>query len=296
MKIFYKIFFLKYDTIYKEVSGLKKEIRTLVFDDELNIETYRFEGIVRAFPDHFHDYYVIGLVEAGERRLVCNNRTFELSGGDLLLLDPGDSHGCVQTDGGTLDYRALNIGKDKMSELALEITGERYLPRFSENVLRGSGLSDCYRKLHEMILSGFVGFGKEEALLILISELIKLSGKPFFEQISRHAAPIERVCRFIDERYSEHITLEQLCKCSGLSKSTLLRSFTKARGVTPYRYLQAVRINKAKELLEQGAKPIDAALSAGFSDQSHFTNFFGTFIGLPPGAYSRIFREQEDKE
>lgn len=275
------------------MNNLKKEIRTLVFDNELNIEAYMFEGIIQPFPNHFHDYYVIGLVESGERQLLCSGSSFTLSGGDMLLLNPSDSHGCVQTDGGALNYRALNISRDKMSELAADITGSSEPPRFSENVLVGSELSDCFRRLHEMILCGSGEFEKEETLLIMISELIKLSGKPYLECVSHYTAPIERACRFMDEHYSEHITLDMLCECSGLGKSTLLRSFTKTRGVTPYRYLQAVRIGKAKELLEQGAKPIDAALQTGFSDQSHFTNFFGAFIGLPPGAYSRFFREDQ---
>lgn len=274
---------------------MRKETRTVVFDDALHIEAYRFEGIMQPFPNHFHDYYVVGLVESGTRRLSCNNREYTLSAGDMLLLNPSDSHGCVQTDGGTLDYRALNISKEIMSELSREITGES-APRFSENVLNDGDTADCFRRLHDMIMCGNGEFEKEEMLLILISSLIKLSGEPFLECVSRHSEPIERACRFMNERYAEHITLEQLCKCSGLTKSTLLRSFTKAKGVTPYRYLQAVRIGKARELLEQGAKPADAALQTGFSDQSHFTNFFGTFIGLPPTAYKRIFQDNKENK
>ncbi len=264
---------------------MKKETRTVVFDNELHIEAYRFEGVEQPFPNHFHNYYVIGLIESGARRLVCNNREYSLGVGDMLLINPLDSHGCMQSDGGAFDYRAVNISKKVMCGLSREITGESEPPRFSENVLRDSRNADCFRRLHEMIMCGSGEFEKEETLLFLMSELIMRTGKPFLERVSRHAAPIERACRFMDEHYAEHITLEQLCECSGLSKSTLLRSFTKAKGVTPYRYLQAVRISKAKELLEQGAKPIDAAMQTGFSDQSHFTNSFGTFIGLPPTAF-----------
>lgn len=276
---------------------MRKETRTVVFDDALRLEAYRFEGIVQPFPNHFHDYYVIGLAESGARRLVCNNREYALGAGDMLLLNPSDSHGCVQADGGAFDYRAVNISKEIMAELSMEITGESGLPRFSENVFADCETAERFRLLHEMIMIGGSEFEKEEALLILLSELIRRTGKPFLECVSRHAAPIERVCRFMDERCGEHITLGQLCECSGLSKSTLLRSFTKAKGVTPYRYLQTVRIGKAKELLKQGAKPIDAAMQTGFSDQSHFTNAFGTFIGLPPTAYKRIINDnREDKD
>ena len=44
---------------------MRKETRTVVYDDELQIEAYRFEGIVQPFPNHFHEYYVIGFVENG---------------------------------------------------------------------------------------------------------------------------------------------------------------------------------------------------------------------------------------
>ena len=44
-----------------------------------------------------------------------------------------------------------------------------------------------------------------------------------------------------------------------------------------------------QKLLEQGVPPVEAALQTGFSDQSHFTNYFSRFIGLTPGAYQEIF-------
>lgn len=287
MKIFYKTFGHEYAIIKFGGELMKKETRTIVFDETLRLEAYRLEGVAQPFPNHFHDYYVIGLVESGARRLVCNNREYALGAGDMLLLNPSDSHGCVQEDG-ALNYRAVNISGEIMSELSREITGESAPLRFSENVLNDRELSERFRLLHEMIMLGGSELEKEEALLILFAELIRRTGTPFLECVSRHAAPIERACRFMEERYSEHITLGQLCECSGLSKSTLLRSFTKAKGVTPYRYLQAVRIGRAKELLKRGAKPIDAAIQTGFSDQSHFTNAFGAFIGLPPTAYKNI--------
>ena len=69
---------------------MKQEARTVVYDDELRIEAYRFEGIARPFPNHFHEYYVIGFMEAGERVLSCKNQEYTISTGDVLLFNPGD--------------------------------------------------------------------------------------------------------------------------------------------------------------------------------------------------------------
>ena len=97
----------------------------------------------------------------------------------------------------------------------------------------------------------------------------------------------------MERRYAERICLDQLCRCAGLSKSTLLRAFAKEKGVTPYRYLENIRIGRARRLLEQGVPLVEAAIQTGFSDQSHFTNCFGRLIGLTPGIYRDIFANKD---
>ncbi len=270
---------------------MQKEVRTICYDDDLHLEAYRFEGIVQPFPNHFHDYYVIGFIEAGTRCLSCKNKEYTVSQGNILLFNPNDSHSCVQCDGGTLDYRGMNIPKETMLSLAEEITGQRVLPVFSERVIKNDEINLNLHFLHQMIMDGGEEFEKEEMLLLLISLLIRQYGKPSRNYIPECSEEIEKTCTFMEEHFAEHITLENLCKCSGLSKSALLRAFTKSKGVTPYRYLQTVRIGKAKELLEQGIPTASAAMQTGFSDQSHFSNFFHMFIGLSPAAYRRIFKE-----
>jgi len=87
-----------------------------------------------------------------------------------------------------------------------------------------------------------------------------------------------------------------LSKVFGLNKHTLLRDFTMQRGITPYQYLSTIRVSKAKKLLEAGISPVEAALQSGFADQSHFTRFFKTFIGLTPKLYQDIFNEDPEQK
>ena len=272
---------------------MRKEIRTVVYDDDLRIEAYRFEGIVQPFPNHFHEYYVIGFVEEGERCLSCKNREYTINRGNVVLFNPGDSHSCIQSDDGTLDYRGFNISKKTMLNLAEEVTGKRELPGFSRNVIYDEEVTCYLCPLHEMVMNGSVEFEKEEDLLLLLSLLIQKYGQPFENCIPECRDEIEWACAYINQHFTEHIYLDQICRQVGLSKSTLLRAFTKSKGVTPYRYLENIRIGAARKLLEQGIAPIDAALQTGFSDQSHFTNYFNSFIGLAPGIYRDIFLEKQ---
>lgn len=270
---------------------MKKEIRTVCYDDDLRLEAYRFEGIVQSFPNHFHNYYVIGFIESGTHCLSCKNKEYTVGQGNILLFNPNDNHSCVQCDGEAFDYRGLNISKETMLSLVEEVTGQRELLGFSENVIKNDELNIYLHSLHQSIMEGSKEFEKEEMLLLLISLLIEQYGQPYEGCIPECREEIERTCVFMSAHFAEHISLENLCKCSGLSKSTLLRAFTRSKGVTPYRYLQIVRIDKAKEMLEQGVPLVDAAIRTGFSDQSHFSNFFHMFIGLSPVAYRRIFKE-----
>ncbi len=275
---------------------MKKETRTVVYDDELRLEAYRLAGIQQPFPNHFHEYYVIGFIESGERRLFCKNKEYIIRKGNVVLFNPGDNHACVQSDGGTLDYRGFNIPKEVMLELAEEVTGKRELPGFSENVILDEEVACYLYPLHEMVMKGLGDLGREENLLLLIGMLIQRYGQPFENCIPECRDEIEKACCFMERHFAERICLDRICRYAGLSKSTLLRAFTRSKGVTPYSYLENIRIGEAKKLLEQGLPPIEAALRTGFSDQSHFTNYFSRFIGLSPGVYREIFLARSNTE
>lgn len=272
---------------------MKKEVRTVCYDEDLRIEAYRLEGIVQPFPNHFHAYYVIGFIENGKRALSCRNKEYELGKGDIVLFHPGDNHACAQIDGGTLDYRGINIEKNVMLDWVQEVTGKRELPGFSKNVIFDEELTCYLRPLHELLMGGSGEFEKEEYWLLMLSLLLEKYGQSFESCIPECREEIEIVCSFLQEHYRSRIYLDQICKYVSLSKTTLIRAFTKTKGVTPYRYLENIRVNEAKKLLEQGVPPIEVAMQTGFSDQSHFTKYFSMFIGIAPGVYRDIFLKKE---
>lgn len=274
---------------------MKQDSKPVVYDETLRIEACRFVGIDQPFPNHFHAHYVIGLIESGERRMTCKSREYLLGKDCIVLFNPGDNHACVQCDGGTLDYRSLHISQAVMLELHEDVTGKRMLPGFSQNVIYDEEAACSLRQLHEMVMRGSGELEKEELLLLLVSLLMRTYGQPFEDGAAACRDEVASACAFLEQHYPERICLAQICRHAGLSKSTLLRAFTKEKGVTPYRYLEAIRINAAKALLEQGVPPLEAAMRTGFSDQSHFTNYFSRFIGISPGAYREIFLKSTPK-
>lgn len=269
---------------------MPNEIRTVCYDTDLQIEAYRFEGIMQKFPNHFHDYYVIGFIEEGQRYLQCNHQDYIIHPGDILIFNPRDIHSCEQMDEKVLDYRCINIQPDRMRQVVFEVTGRNYLPDFMHNVICRSELASSLQELHHMICEEETDFVKEELFFFLIGQLIQEYSDTSAEETGRERdSEFQAVCDYMETNYSQKITLDELSGMVGLSKYHFLRSFTRQRGISPYNYLETIRIGRAKKLLEQGIAPVDAAHQTGFSDQSHFTNFFKRFIGLTPRQYMRIF-------
>lgn len=273
------------------MSGVQEQ-RHVYYDRDLEIEAYNLSGIVQKFPNHFHEYYVIGFVEGGKRHLWCKGKEYDLTAGDLILFNPRDNHFCGPMNGEILDYRAVNINLEVMVKAVKEITGREYLPHFTQNVVFQSDITQSVGELYDAILNHGSKLKKEESFFFLLEQVLQEYAAPFEEiDISEPNQQIKTLCTYMEDHYAENITLDDLLSMTSFGKSYLLRSFTKQVGISPYRYLQTVRIDRAKKFLEQGITPIDAASMAGFADQSHFTNFFKEFIGLTPKQYQRIFTD-----
>lgn len=268
---------------------MQKEQRTVCFDETLGIEAYRFIGVMQKFPNHFHEYYVLGLIEDGNRYLSCRNKEYTIGSGDLVLLNPMENHTCAQIDNRALDYRCLNVTPEVMEKIVYEITGRSFLPEFTTTVAYQSEQVFLLKELHQMLMQEEESFQKEEAFYFLMEQLLeyytdKQPLAPF--EISTQ---IQLACDYMDKNFAEPICLDELSHICGLNKYTLLRNFTRQRGVTPYQYLETIRVGYAKKLLEEGVVPIEAAGQSGFTDQSHFTKYFRNFIGLTPKQYQNIF-------
>jgi len=81
-----------------------------------------------------------------------------------------------------------------------------------------------------------------------------------------------------------------MATAAGLERRTFLRRFANATGMAPIEYCRAVRIARARELLEFGNTPQkEIAQSLGYKDVAAFARVFRKATGLPPGAYRKSF-------
>jgi AraC-like DNA-binding protein len=99
---------------------------------------------------------------------------------------------------------------------------------------------------------------------------------------------LKRIEVYVDANLGSSLDISNLSALVRMSSSHFIRSFQRAVGMTPHRYVIQCRVAKARELLSTTDLPlIEIALATGFSDQSHFTRRFQESTGVPPGAYRR---------
>lgn len=99
---------------------------------------------------------------------------------------------------------------------------------------------------------------------------------------------MRRLVEFIEENLGGDLSLERMAAEVEVSPLYLARAFKAAVGESPHRYVLQRRLERAKELLRGTDTPIvEVALSAGFSSQSHLSNWFLRQVGVSPAVYRR---------
>lgn len=104
---------------------------------------------------------------------------------------------------------------------------------------------------------------------------------------------VRQTYEYIREHYREDCSLHTLAKAVNVSPNHLQSVFAKNAGITPYKYLTMMRIEKAKKLLMAGERSLlEIALEIGFCSQSHFTKVFKEQTGKTPSAYQKELLEK----
>ena len=101
---------------------------------------------------------------------------------------------------------------------------------------------------------------------------------------------IVKIQDWLETNFKKPVSIDTLTKTFNLSRRTLSRRFKTATGDTPLEYLQRLRIENAKRLLETSSHTFsEITWDVGYNDISSFQRLFSKSTGLSPGAYRRKF-------
>ena len=251
---------------------------------------------------HDHDFWELVIVRNGLGWHLCEEEKFRISAGNVFMVPLGLKHGYKSVDSLSI-YNLLfypEIFKSLDNDLRA-IPGFQMLFHIEPKMQPGRRMRGNLR-IDEELLPEIVkyvnamlseqnktapGFqtaltAKFLALVLLISRNCHVADDKYYH----HASQISKVISYMEEHYSEELTLKSLARLSGLSLCTFRRRFSEAADISPIAYLLKLRLNKAALLLAGSSLSIsETAFQCGFSDSNHFSHQFRNFFGLAPSVY-----------
>ncbi|MCL1695980.1 bifunctional transcriptional activator/DNA repair enzyme AdaA [Lysinibacillus sp. BPa_S21] len=105
---------------------------------------------------------------------------------------------------------------------------------------------------------------------------------------------VDLITEYIDQNFTEKLTLESLATICHGSPYHMHRTFKKIKGITPVEYIQQVRVNAAKKYLIQTNKTIaDIAICVGMANAPYFITLFKKKTGQTPAQFRQMSKLEE---
>lgn len=232
-------------------------------------------------PRHAHDSLTLGVVTAGVRRIETATGTARIAPGEAFAVPPGEAHACVP-ESGRCSYLALSVAASSLPPgfpLVLPL-------RLADAALAGTLLG-----LAEALESPAGGLERQSLLAEVLERLAEHGAQA--RPPARPSDPaglsaaVARARALLEDNLEPGLGLEALAAACGAEPLALHRAFTREFGLPPHAFQTHARLRRAKALLRAGASLSDAALGAGFCDQSHMNRHFARVVGLTPAQYAR---------
>lgn len=229
------------------------------------------------YDPHRHDTYSIGRTLAGVQSFHYIGSLRHGIPGNTLVLHPDELHdGMAGTDAG-FRYRMAYIDPAMIQN----ILGGEPLPFITGGLSNDPRLFHASETFVQAVDHPLEALEQQDALYDLAMALRAVAGKPRGRKRLDYRAA-ERARAFILEHLDSCITLEMLECASGRERWSLSRDFRTLYGTSPYRFVTLRRLDRFRSLVVEGFTLVDAALVAGFHDQSHMTRHFTRCYGIPP--------------
>ncbi|QXI25973.1 AraC family transcriptional regulator [Pseudomonas vanderleydeniana] len=247
----------------------------------------RFEAFFHGhrFSPHRHDTYAIGRTLSGVQSFKYRGSQRHSLPGGTMVLHPDEVHdGRAGTHDG-FQYRMIYL-QPSLIQAAL---GGQPLPFVPGGISGDPRLRIATETLLQSMDRALDPLEEQDAIFELAHALNAVCGAPVKRRSFDYQAA-ERAREFIHSALDRTVTLDELAEHSGRDRWALSRDFRLLFGTSPYRYLSMRRLDLVRSLLAQGHSLGEAALMAGFADQSHMNRQFRSTFGLAPGHWAKIQR------
>lgn len=236
------------------------------------------------FPRHSHDQFGFGLIGFGAQRSWSGVGLVEASAGDVIFCNPGEIHDGVPFAGQVRGWRMLYFDPPVIQHAVEDEIGREM--EIVRPVEHNPTVAQNFALLFTSITQNPPDMlRQEETLIRAFACIFRSYGALLSTSKKTPSISVSKAIKRLNSDPAEPVSIAELAVLVGVSRFQLLRSFVRELGITPHAYLVQKRVCIARQLLARGEMPAQAAVAAGFSDQSHMTRTFVRYIGITPARY-----------
>lgn len=279
------------------------------------IRKYSLEGATTKL--HRHEYMQINYIYQGKGQHIVNNHQFGIIKGDIFVIPPYIPH-CISVNSDSaieifeFEFVPEFINQDfDRIENAASFMDFAYIEPFlvSENMVKPrlnvSGKKQV--EIENILNEALIEYKEKPAgfhLLIksLLLKLLVIVGREFTSDINssedrsiftRYRDAIQSAVMYMEDKYPEDLSVEQMAKKCLLSQSYFSYLFKSITGKTFIEYLNGIRISKALDLLRNtDNKVLEICYDVGFRNVNHFNRMFRQLMGVSPMEYRKMAGSQ----
>ena len=239
-------------------------------------------------------------LKSGEKKITVADREYDLYGGDLLVIHPGEVHG---------NYRAVQnrsflyyvLIRDPMCDPGFLRLSEKDRSFLAQGLRRLQKIHlsvetrDLYLHLFDCAQRAGRLAGERAAALCLLL----LYGLCSAAEEEKREIPqdIQRVVNYVRQREAEMPQVGEAAAIAGLSEPHFKQKFRRYLGMPPAEYIARVHVERAEQRLAETNEGIaEVAAALGFSSGQHFSRLFRRYRGVSPSEYRRRLRGTNRKK
>lgn len=251
------------------------------------------------YAPHSHKQWSLGAITHGISTFQYRDDHYDISEGDLVLMNPEWVHSCNPVDNQPWAYWMLYVDSDWLTQLRIELglqTDAQWRDIHTAVVTESASKASPYHwyQLYCDMAAALTDPQAEtlekqslfvDFMALLMEYLDQQQGATKQPSNSSDSSALDDVAGYLDRALTDAPTLEDLIELANCSEGHLIRSFRRRYGLTPHAYLLNRRIQKSQELLRNGCDITEVAQQLAFADQAHFQRTFKKLTATTPGQY-----------
>lgn len=253
-----------------------------------NNETKSPTNSYHTFQLHVHDNYEIYLFLEGDTKYIIEENVYPLNSGDLIIIRKNQLHRTFHNSPKLYKRIILNVYPEffiannciEYEKIFTDVKSD-IGSKINANIVKSSGIYDAFMRLKEYS-NNFTELNTTIVKCIIVEILHLLNNVNLYSQSHTNNEQLSKVIEYLNDNFTEDISLSELEKKFFISKFYLCRIFYNSTGLTIHTYLTKKRLAYAKDLIKSGISINFASERAGFKSYTAFYRAFLKEFGYPP--------------